>query len=123
MEYLVASLTSHLPHRSYELMKTPTEKILAEQSRTCSTPSVRLSESIGIERRARKPTTAQPHGSHGWVDIAGNEARSVREATVGYTSRRPVNPGRDVRLMGEAQGVAYNEKVKAPWHNIESSRP
>ena len=105
----------HLPEA---LMKTQTEKILAEQKQGM----FNAQREAEIKRIELEKTSSQ----------ADNQ-RSLMEATVGveisakrseqrkreadgeayYISETGKSEAEKVRLMGEAQGVAYNEQVKA----------
>ena len=105
----------HLPE---ELMKTQTEKILAEQKQGM----FNAQREAEIERIELEKTSSQ----------ADNQ-RSLMEATVGveisakrseqrkreadgeayYISETGKSEAEKVRLMGEAQGVAYKEQVAA----------
>ena len=105
----------HLPE---ELMKTQTEKVLAEQ-RLSMFDAQREAE----ERRIQlEKTTAHAdnqkdlmHATVG-VEIAGKRSEQ-RKAEADGEAHYILATGRaeaeKVRLMGEAQGVAYNEQVRA----------
>ena len=105
----------HLPE---ELMKTQTEKILAEQRQSMYDAQREAEEKrITLERTSahannQKALMAETVG----VEIAGKRAEQ-RKAEADGEAHYILSTGRaeaeKVRLMGEAQGVAYNEQVKA----------
>ncbi|MBV9958038.1 MAG: hypothetical protein JO360_06425, partial [Acidobacteria bacterium] len=105
----------HLPE---ELMKTQTEKILAEQrqsmydaQREAEDKRIQL-EKIRAQADNQKPLMAEIVG----VEIAGKRAEQ-RKAEADGEAHYILATGRaeaeKVRLMGEAQGVAYHEQVNA----------
>src|SRR5258707_518494 len=105
----------HLPE---ELMKTQTEKVLAEQ-RLSMFDAQREAE----ERRIQlEKTTAQADnqkdlmGATVGVEIAGKRAEQRKaegEGEAHYIQQTGRAEAEKVRLMGEAQGVAYHEQVNA----------
>jgi uncharacterized membrane protein YqiK len=105
----------HLPE---ELMKTQTEKILAEQrqnmfdaQREAEEKRIQL-EKITAQANNQKDLMA----AHVGVEIAGKRAEQ-RKAEAEGEAHYILSTGRaeaeKVRLMGEAQGVAYHEQVNA----------
>ncbi|MCA1817385.1 MAG: hypothetical protein LC746_13520 [Acidobacteria bacterium] len=105
----------HLPE---ELMKTQTEKILAEQrqnmynaQREAEDKRIQL-EKIRAQADNQKALMAEIVG----VEIAGKRAEQ-RKAAADGEAHYILSTGRaeaeKVRLMGEAQGVAYREQVNA----------
>ncbi len=105
----------HLPE---ELMKTQTEKILAEQRQNMYDAQREAEEKrIQLERTSahannQKALMAETVG----VEIAGKRAEQ-RKAEADGEAHYILSTGRaeaeKVRLMGEAQGVAYREQVGA----------
>jgi uncharacterized membrane protein YqiK len=105
----------HLPE---ELMKTQTEKILAEQRQNMYDAQREAEEKrIQLERTSahannQKALMAETVG----VEIAGKRAEQ-RKAEADGEAHYILSTGRaeaeKVRLMGEAQGVAYHEQVEA----------
>jgi uncharacterized membrane protein YqiK len=105
----------HLPE---ELMKTQTEKILAEQrqnmfdaQREAEEKRIQL-ERITAQANNQKDLMAATVG----VEIAGKRAeqrKSEGEGEAHYILQTGKAEAEKVRLMGEAQGVAYHEQVNA----------
>src|SRR5882724_6143792 len=105
----------HLPE---ELMKTQTEKILAEQRQNMYDAQREAEEKrIQLERTSahannQKALMAETVG----VEIAGKRSEQ-RKAEADGEAHYILSTGRaeaeKVRLMGEAQGVAYHEQVNA----------
>lgn len=105
----------HLPE---ELMKTQTEKILAEQRQSMYNAQREAEEKrIQLERTksqadAQKDLMSATVG----VDIAGKRAEQRKaegEGEAHYIQQTGRAEAEKVRLMGEAQGVAYHEQVNA----------
>ncbi|HEV7397570.1 MAG TPA: SPFH domain-containing protein, partial [Pyrinomonadaceae bacterium] len=105
----------HLPE---ELMKTQTEKILAEQRQSMYNAQREAEEKrIQLERTksqadAQKDLMSATVG----VDIAGKRAEQRKaegEGEAHYILQTGRAEAEKVRLMGEAQGVAYHEQVNA----------
>jgi uncharacterized membrane protein YqiK len=105
----------HLPE---ELMKTQTEKILAEQrqnmynaQREAEVQRIQL-ERTSAQADNQKALMAETVG----VEIAGKRAEQ-RKAEADGEAHYILSTGKaeaeKTRLMGEAQGVAYNEQVNA----------
>jgi uncharacterized membrane protein YqiK len=105
----------HLPE---ELMKTQTEKILAEQrqnmynaQREAEDKRIQL-EKIRAQADNQKALMAEIVG----VEIAGKRAEQ-RKAEADGEAHYILSTGKaeaeKMRLMGEAQGVAYREQVSA----------
>ncbi|HKP72370.1 MAG TPA: SPFH domain-containing protein, partial [Pyrinomonadaceae bacterium] len=105
----------HLPE---ELMKTQTEKILAEQrqnmydaQREAEEKRIQL-ERISAQADNQKDLMAATVG----VDIAGKRSEQRKAEADGeahYILATGKAEAEKVRLMGEAQGVAYHEQVNA----------
>ncbi|HMT07762.1 MAG TPA: hypothetical protein PKA82_07130, partial [Pyrinomonadaceae bacterium] len=105
----------HLPE---ELMKTQTEKILAEQRQNMY-DAQREAETKRIEL---EKTSAHADNQKGLmeatvgVEIAAKRSEQRQREADGeayYISSTGKAEAEKMRLMGEAQGVAYNEQVKA----------
>jgi uncharacterized membrane protein YqiK len=114
---VVNVLICHI-HLPAELMKTQTEKILAEQrqnmfdaQREAEEKRIQL-ERITAQANNQKDLMAATVG----VDIAGKRAEQ-RKAEADGEAHYILSTGRaeaeKMRLMGEAQGVAYKEQVNA----------
>lgn len=114
---VVNVLICHI-HLPAELMKTQTEKILAEQrqnmfdaQREAEEKRIQL-ERITAQANNQKDLMAATVG----VDIAGKRSEQ-RKAEADGEAHYILATGRaeaeKVRLMGEAQGVAYHEQVNA----------
>jgi uncharacterized membrane protein YqiK len=114
---VVNVLICHI-HLPAELMKTQTEKILAEQrqnmfdaQREAEEKRIQL-ERITAQANNQKDLMAATVG----VEIAGKRAEQ-RKAEAEGEAHYILSTGRaeaeKVRLMGEAQGVAYREQVNA----------
>src|SRR2546423_5619173 len=105
----------HLPE---ELMKTQTEKILAEQEENTFN-----AQREGEEKRIQlEKTKSQADNQRDLmaatvgVEIAGKRAeqrKAEAEGEASYISQTGKAEAEKVRLMGEAQGVAYREQVNA----------
>jgi uncharacterized membrane protein YqiK len=105
----------HLPE---ELMKTQTEKILAEQrqnmfdaQREAEEKRIQL-EKITAQANNQKDLMAATVG----VEIAGKRSEQRKAEAEGeayYILSTGKAEAEKVRLMGEAQGVAYHEQVNA----------
>ena len=105
----------HLPE---ELMKTQTEKILAEQrqnmfdaQREAEEKRIQL-EKITAQANNQKDLMAATVG----VEIAGKRAeqrKAEAEGEAHYILQTGKAEAEKVRLMGEAQGVAYREQTSA----------
>jgi uncharacterized membrane protein YqiK len=105
----------HLPE---ELMKTQTEKILAEQKQSM----FNAQREAEIKRIELERTSSQADNQRSLmeatvgVDIAGKRSEQRQREADGeayYISSTGRAEAEKMRLMGEAQGVAYNEQVKA----------
>lgn len=105
----------HLPE---ELMKTQTEKILAEQKQSM----FNAQREAEIKRIELERTSSQADNQRSLmeatvgVDIAGKRSEQRQREADGeayYISSTGKAEAEKMRLMGEAQGVAYNEQVKA----------
>src|SRR5437773_2231328 len=105
----------HLPE---ELMKTQTEKILAEQKQSM----FNAQREAEIKRIELERTSSQADNQRSLmeatvgVDIAGKRSEQRKKEAEGeayYISETGKAEAEKMRLMGEAQGVAYNEQVKA----------
>lgn len=105
----------HLPE---ELMKTQTEKILAEQKQGM----FNAQREAEIKRIELEKTSSQADNQRSLmeatvgVDIAGKRSEQRQREADGeayYISSTGKAEAEKMRLMGEAQGVAYNEQVKA----------
>jgi uncharacterized membrane protein YqiK len=105
----------HLPE---ELMKTQTEKILAEQRQSMYNAQREAEEKrIQLERTKAHADNQKDlmHATVG-VEIAGKRAeqrKSEGEGEAHYILQTGRAEAEKVRLMGEAQGVAYHEQVNA----------
>ncbi|HKG21218.1 MAG TPA: SPFH domain-containing protein [Blastocatellia bacterium] len=105
----------HLPE---ELMKTQTEKILAEQRQNMFNAQREAEEKrIQLEKtRAQADNQRDLMAVTVGVEIAGKRAeqrKSEGEGEAHYILATGKAEAEKVRLMGEAQGVAYAEQVKA----------
>lgn len=105
----------HLPE---ELMKTQTEKILAEQRQNM----YNAQREAEVKRIELERTSSQADNQKSLmeatvgVDIAGKRSEQRQREADGeayYISSTGKAEAEKMRLMGEAQGVAYNEQVKA----------
>jgi uncharacterized membrane protein YqiK len=105
----------HLPE---ELMKTQTEKILAEQKQGMFSAQ----REAEIKRIELEKTSSQADNQRSLmeatvgVDIAGKRSEQRKKEAEGeayYISETGKAEAEKMRLIGEAQGVAYNEQVKA----------
>src|SRR5882757_5923561 len=105
----------HLPE---ELMKTQTEKILAEQRQSM----YNAQREAEVERIELEKTKSQADNQKSLmeatvgVEIAGKRAEQRKaegEGEAHYISQTGRAEAEKVRLMGEAQGVAYHEQVNA----------
>jgi uncharacterized membrane protein YqiK len=105
----------HLPE---ELMKTQTEKILAEQKQGM----FNAQREAEVKRIELERTSSQANNQKGLmeatvgVEIAGKRSEQRKKEAEGeayYISETGKAEAEKVRLMGEAQGVAYNEQVNA----------
>ena len=105
----------HLPE---ELMKTQTEKILAEQRQNMFNAQREAEEKrIQLEKtRSQADNQKDLMAAIVGVEIAGKRAeqrKSEGEGEAHYISQTGKAEAEKVRLMGEAQGVAYREQVNA----------
>src|SRR6266576_3684605 len=105
----------HLPE---ELMKTQTEKILAEQRQNMYNAQREAEEKrIQLERtKSQADNQRDLIAATVGVEIAGKRAeqrKSEGEGEAHYISQTGRAEAEKVRLMGEAQGVAYHEQVNA----------
>src|SRR6266513_2540946 len=105
----------HLPE---ELMKTQTEKILAEQRQNMYNAQREAEEKrIQLERtKSQADNQKDLMGATVGVEIAGKRAeqrKAEAEGEASYISQTGKAEAEKVRLMGEAQGVAYHEQVNA----------
>jgi len=105
----------HLPE---ELMKTQTEKILAEQRQNMYNAQREAEEKrIQLERtKAHADNQRDLMAATVGVEIAGKRAEQRKNEADGeahYILATGKAEAEKVRLMGEAQGVAYNEQVRA----------
>ena len=105
----------HLPE---ELMKTQTEKILAEQRQNMYNAQREAEEKrIQLEKtRAHADNQKDLMAATVGVEIAGKRAeqrKSEGEGEAHYIMQTGRAEAEKVRLMGEAQGVAYREQVNA----------
>ena len=105
----------HLPE---ELMKTQTEKILAEQRQNMYNAQREAEDKrIQLERtRAHADNQKDLMAATVGVEIAGKRAeqrKAEAEGEASYISQTGKAEAEKVRLMGEAQGVAYHEQVSA----------
>ncbi len=101
-----------------ELMKTQTEKILAEQKQSM----FNAQREAEIKRIELERTSSQADNQRSLmeatvgVDIAGKRSEQRKKEAEGeayYISETGKAEAEKMRLIGEAQGVAYNEQVKA----------
>jgi uncharacterized membrane protein YqiK len=114
---VVNVLICHI-HLPAELMKTQTEKILAEQrqnmfdaQREAEEKRIQL-EKITAQANNQKDLMA----AHVGVEIAGKRSEQRKAEADGeahYILATGKAEAEKVRLMGEAQGVAYHEQVNA----------
>jgi uncharacterized membrane protein YqiK len=105
----------HLPE---ELMKTQTEKILAEQRQSMYNAQREAEEKrIQLEKtKAHADNQKDLMQATVGVEIAGKRAeqrKSEGEGEAHYILQTGRAEAEKVRLMGEAQGVAYHEQVNA----------
>jgi uncharacterized membrane protein YqiK len=105
----------HLPE---ELMKTQTEKILAEQRQNMYNAQREAEEKrIQLEKtKAHADNQKDLMAATVGVEIAGKRAeqrKSEGEGEAHYILQTGRAEAEKVRLMGEAQGVAYHEQVNA----------
>lgn len=105
----------HLPE---ELMKTQTEKILAEQRQNMYNAQREAEEKrIQLEKtKAHADNQKDLMAATVGVEIAGKRAeqrKSEGEGEAHYILQTGKAEAERVRLMGEAQGVAYHEQVNA----------
>jgi len=105
----------HLPE---ELMKTQTEKILAEQRQNMYNAQREAEDKrIQLEKtRAHADNQKDLMAATVGVEIAGKRAeqrKSEGEGEAHYIMQTGRAEAEKVRLMGEAQGVAYREQVNA----------
>src|SRR5258707_5288696 len=105
----------HLPE---ELMITQTEKILAEQRQNMYNAQREAEEKrIQLERtKSQADNQKDLMGATVGVEIAGKRAEQRKaegEGEAHYIQQTGRAEAEKVRLMGEAQGVAYREQVNA----------
>src|SRR6266480_801948 len=105
----------HLPE---ELMKTQTEKILAEQKLSMFNAQREAEEwRIQLERtKAQADNQGKLMEATVGVEISGKRAEQRKaegEGEAHYILQTGKAEAEKVRLMGEAQGVAYHEQVNA----------
>jgi uncharacterized membrane protein YqiK len=105
----------HLPE---ELMKTQTEKILAEQRQNMYNAQREAEEKrIQLERtKSQADNQKDLMGATVGVEIASKRAEQRKaegEGEAHYILQTGRAEAEKVRLMGEAQGVAYHEQVNA----------
>src|SRR5215471_4026878 len=105
----------HLPE---ELMKTQTEKILAEQRQNMFNAQREAEEKrIQLEKtKSQADNQKDLMAATVGVEIAGKRAEQRKaegEGEAHYISQTGKAEAEKVRLMGEAQGVAYREQVNA----------
>jgi uncharacterized membrane protein YqiK len=105
----------HLPE---ELMKTQTEKILAEQRQNMYNAQREAEDKrIQLERtKSQADNQKNLMEATVGVEIAGKRAeqrKSEGEGEAHYIQQTGRAEAEKVRLMGEAQGVAYREQVNA----------
>jgi len=105
----------HLPE---ELMKTQTEKILAEQRQNMYNAQREAEEKrIQLERtKSQADNQKDLMSATVGVEIAGKRAEQRKaegEGEAHYIQQTGRAEAEKVRLMGEAQGVAYHEQVNA----------
>jgi uncharacterized membrane protein YqiK len=105
----------HLPE---ELMKTQTEKILAEQKQNM----FNAQREAEVKRIELEKTSSQADNQRNLmeatvgVDIAGKRSEQRKKEAEGeayYISETGKAEAEKMRLIGEAQGVAYREQVNA----------
>src|SRR5882724_10758908 len=105
----------HLPE---ELMKTQTEKILAEQRQSMYNAQREAEEKRIQLERTKSQADAQRDLMQATVgvEISGKRAEQRKaegEGEAHYIQQTGRAEAEKVRLMGEAQGVAYHEQVNA----------
>ncbi len=109
----------HLPE---ELMKTQTEKILAEQRQNM----YNAQREAEVKRIELEKTSSQANNQKSLmeatvgVEIAGKRSEQRKKEAEGeayYIAETGKAEAEKVRLMGEAQGVAYKEQVNALGSN------
>ena len=105
----------HLPE---DLMITQTEKILAEQRQSMYNAQREAEEKrIQLERtKSQADNQKELMAATVGVEIAGKRAeqrKSEGEGEAHYISQTGKAEAEKVRMMGEAQGVAYREQVNA----------
>jgi uncharacterized membrane protein YqiK len=105
----------HLPE---ELMKTQTEKILAEQRQNMFNAQREAEEKrIQLEKtRSQADNQKDLMAATVGVEIAGKRAeqrKAEAEGEAHYILQTGKAEAEKMRLMGEAQGVAYHEQVNA----------
>src|SRR5213596_97431 len=105
----------HLPE---ELMKTQTEKILAEQRQNMYNAQRESEEKrIQLERtKSQADNQKDLMGATVGVEIAGKRAEQRKaegEGEAHYIQQTGKAEAEKMRLIGEAQGVAYREQVNA----------
>ncbi|HEX3085653.1 MAG TPA: SPFH domain-containing protein, partial [Pyrinomonadaceae bacterium] len=105
----------HLPE---ELMKTQTEKILAEQRQNMFNAQREAEEKrIQLEKtKSQADNQRNLMEATVGVEIAGKRAeqrKAEAEGEASFISLTGAAEAEKVRLMGEAQGVAYREQVNA----------
>jgi regulator of protease activity HflC (stomatin/prohibitin superfamily) len=105
----------HLPEK---LMETQTEKILAEQRQSMYNAQREAEEKrIQLERtKSQADNQKELMAATVGVEIAGKRAeqrKSEGEGEAHYISQTGKAEADKVRMMGEAQGVAYHEQVNA----------
>jgi uncharacterized membrane protein YqiK len=105
----------HLPE---ELMKTQTEKILAEQRQNMYNAQREAEEKrIQLEKtKSQADNQKDLMAATVGVEIAGKRAEQRKaegEGEAHYIAQTGKAEAEKVRLMGEAQGVAYHEQVNA----------
>src|SRR5205809_5173940 len=101
-----------------ELMKTQTEKILAEQKQNMFNAQREAEEKrIQLEKtKSQADNQRDLMGATVGVEIAGKRAEQRKaegEGEAHYILQTGKAEAEKVRLMGEAQGVAYREQVSA----------
>src|SRR6476659_6508305 len=101
-----------------ELMKTQTEKILAEQRQNMfNAQRAAETKRIEIEKTSSQADNQKSlMGATVGVEIAGKRAEQRKaegEGEAHYIQQTGRAEAEKVRLMGEAQGVAYREQVNA----------
>ncbi|MDT4897503.1 MAG: hypothetical protein QOH25_2580 [Acidobacteriota bacterium] len=114
---VVNVLICHI-HLPAELMKTQTEKILAEQRQSMFDAQREAEEKrIQLERiTAQANNQKDLMGATVGVEISGKRAeqrKAEAEGEAHYILATGRAEAEKVRLMGEAQGVAYREQVSA----------